>query len=173
MTQFKSLPAEILQLIFANLRRKKELEGCLLVCKFWNRAAADVFWENMGRFSTATTRSTQQSDYIDWTNTKSVVVDSSSFGYSRIDTNALLYIAQNMRIKNNLEILVGSRDIEGKVSRTSKRDPDQFSTFNLFKDYCEERRLKSQKTNVYLEHDEKAVRFGSNVLESLKVLLIA
>lgn len=45
--QQRELPEEILELVFGNLcGEKKELESCLLICKFWYGLAANIFWEN-------------------------------------------------------------------------------------------------------------------------------
>lgn len=43
MTQ-RELPTEILLLVFDKMRYKKDMKGCLLVCKHWNNVLSEVFW---------------------------------------------------------------------------------------------------------------------------------
>lgn len=91
---------------------------------------------------------------------KPVVVDSLSLGYTRIDANTILYIAQNMHIKKNLGIYMGSSEREGTGTVTrGSLDPGQSITLNLFREYCNKRPPRST-THVYLVHEGQEVKFG-------------
>lgn len=112
----------------------------------------DVSIWNQCKFETAARTTTH--------NTRITIMENLEINYIELDDNTLLYIMNNMKIKQNLSILPYF-DEASIVTTTLNNNMDISTLFQYFKDYCNNSRRHIENTKIHLRNGDDIFLFGA------------